>query len=64
MLADPQVRSALEIAAQRTWPETREYMKGRHEVLMALLGTPDQGNARPGTAKQSTSTDMPPAVSR
>ena len=64
MLADPQVRSALEVAAQRTWPETREYMKGRHEALMALLATPDQGNARPGTAKQSTSTDMPPAVSR
>jgi hypothetical protein len=40
MLADPQVRSALEVAAQRTWPETREYMLGRHEVLMALLGMP------------------------
>ena len=64
ILADPEVRSALEIAAQRTWPETREYMKGRHEALMALLATPDQSNARPGTAKQSTSTDMPPAVSR
>jgi hypothetical protein len=37
MLADPQVRSALEVAAQSTWPETREYMRGRHEVLMALL---------------------------
>jgi hypothetical protein len=36
-LADPQVRSALEVAAQSTWPETREYMRGRHEVLMALL---------------------------
>jgi hypothetical protein len=37
MLADPQVRSALEVAAQSTWPETREYMRCRHEVLMALL---------------------------
>jgi hypothetical protein len=45
MLADPQVRSALEVAAQRTWPETREYMRGRHEVLMALLGMSADGNA-------------------
>ena len=45
MLADPDVRSALEVAAQRTWPETREYMKGRHEVLTALLGTPAESNA-------------------
>jgi hypothetical protein len=46
MLADPQIRSALEVAAQRTWPETRDYMKGRHEVLMALLGTPAESNAQ------------------
>jgi hypothetical protein len=45
MLADPQVRSALEVAAQRTWPETRDYMRGRHEVLMALLGLSADGNA-------------------
>jgi hypothetical protein len=45
MLADPQVRNALEVAAQRTWPETREYMRGRHEVLMALLGLPTGDNA-------------------
>lgn len=38
VLADPKVRSALEVAAQNTWSETREYMKGRHEVLMTLLG--------------------------
>jgi hypothetical protein len=43
MLADPQVRSALEVAAQRIWPETREYMSGRHEVLMALLDKQAQG---------------------
>jgi hypothetical protein len=50
MLADPQVRSALEIAAQRTWPETREYMKGRHEALMALLATPAESNAQSSPA--------------
>jgi hypothetical protein len=64
MLADPQVRSALEVAAQRTWPETREYMKGRHEVLMALLRTPADSNAQASMAMQSTSTEMPPATSR
>jgi hypothetical protein len=37
MLADLQVRSALKVAAESTWPETRDYMRGRHEVLMALL---------------------------
>ena len=39
MLADPQVRGALEAAVAGTWPETREYSQGRHEVLMALLAT-------------------------
>ena len=53
MLADPQVRSALELAAQRTWPETREYMQGRHEVLMALLGTPAESDARSSAATPS-----------
>jgi hypothetical protein len=62
-LADPLVRSALEVAAQRTWPETREYMKGRHEVLMALLGTPGEGNAS-SMATRPTSTEMPPEVNR
>jgi hypothetical protein len=57
MLADSQVRSALEVAAQRTWPETREYMLGRHEVLMALLGTPAQGVNQPSAATPSTPTE-------
>jgi hypothetical protein len=64
MLADPQVRSALEVASQRTWPETRDYMKGRHEVLMTLLGMPAESDAQASMAMQSTSTEMPPAASR
>ena len=59
MLADPQVRSALEVAAQRTWPETREYMGGRHEVLMALLAAPAQDMDQSSTATSSTSTETP-----
>jgi len=49
MLADPQVRSALALAAQHTWPETRKYMKGRHEVLMALLGAPSENKPHSST---------------
>jgi hypothetical protein len=64
MLADPQVRCALEVAAQRTWPETREYMLGRHEVLMALLGMPAASSARSSTATQSTPTEMPAGSER
>jgi dimethylamine monooxygenase subunit A len=59
MLADPQVRSALEVAARRTWPETREYMLGRHEVLMALLGAPARGVGQSSTATPSTATETP-----
>lgn len=59
MLADPQVRSALDIAAQRTWPETRNCMEGRHEVLMALRGTPAEGNARSRPARR-TVPQVPP----
>jgi hypothetical protein len=62
MLADPLDRSALEVAAQHTWPETREYMKGRHEVLMALLGTPADSRVQSSLGTQSSSTAMPPAA--
>jgi dimethylamine monooxygenase subunit A len=54
MLADPQVRRALEIAARGTWPETREYMQGRHDVLTALLAMPAESNATSSTATQFT----------
>ena len=53
MLADPQVRSALEVAARATWPETREYSQGRHDVLMEVLGMPPEGPASPDPARRA-----------